>query len=402
VIVLVGAGGLYASASASTSFNNVQVFIHTSQNLPYSYALAAYNTSGIQVASYQSNFAAAALELPDGIYLFTVQASYSPPNNYPCIGCGSGPMVPANSTGMTNSTTMTVMPPVLLPFDQFGPRIPANSTEATNSTSGMNSTVVTVLPIFRLEPSSSEYGYAIEQVTGPSSITIDTYNASTLPTDQVTVHVDYANGTAAQGAWVYASVVDDYYSYGPNVTSGVQTGADGNAVLTMPKAPLLVTSYLSVPVTLPQPQSNITVTIGGQKVNVTLSWEPSSVSLVGQTLILPPQTSGSITLQYQPQQYYYPLPVGLSTPSGVAATTGKTAMASTETTGLGATQGRIPPFSPVNVQSADPIKSVTVNGLGGESLALVGGTVALGVALVALILVQATVRGKRRPSVVSA
>src|SRR5208337_5357702 len=84
VVVLAGVGCLPVSASASTKFDNVQVFIQTSLDLPYSYTLTAYNTSGIQVAYYQSNFAAAALELPDGTYLFTVQASYSPPNNYPC------------------------------------------------------------------------------------------------------------------------------------------------------------------------------------------------------------------------------------------------------------------------------------------------------------------------------
>ena len=399
---MVGSGGLHASASASTGFDNVQVFIQTSQNLPYSYTLTAYNTSGIQVAYYQSNFAAAALELPDGTYLFTVQASYSPPDNYPCIGCGSGPTIPANSTTVTNSTVLTAMPAVPLPFNESGSMIPANFTSVTNSTG------VTAIPVFQLL-SSNEYGYAIEQVTGPSIITINTQDASALPNTQVTVHVTYANGTAAQGAWVYASVVDDYYYYGPNVTSDVQTLTDGTAVLTMPQAPLLVTSYLSVPITLPQLQSNVTVNIGGQKVNVTLYWEPDSISLQGQTLILPPQTGSSITLQYQPQQYYYAIPPkGLSTTGTTNTTTTYTVTAITTSAGQNAAQGRIPPFNPSNVQVATHVGPLTMTTtkvaakeLGGESLLLVGGAVVLAVVL-ALTLVLVTVRGKRRPSIVSA
>jgi hypothetical protein len=378
IVLLVGSGGLHVSASASTSFDNVQVFIHTSQDLPYSYTFTAYNTSGIQVAYYQSNFPAAAFELPDGTYLFTAQASYGQVY-YPCNGCVSGP-IPANSTTMTNSTTTT------------------------------NFTTVTVIPIFRLAPSSNEYGYATDQVTGPSTITINAYNATTFPTTQVTVHVAYVNGTAAQGAWVYASVVDDYYYYGPNITSSAQTGADGTAVLTMPQAPLLVTSYLSVPITLPQ--SNVTVIIGGQKVNVTLYYEPTSVTLEGQTLILPPQTSGSITLQYKPQQYYYPLPLGLSTPSGVASTNNGTGIVGTTTTAMttrqNTAQGRIPPFNPANVQAATPVHPSTVTTTvaarrtGGESLLQVGGGVTIAVALASLTFVLVTIRGNRKPSIVSA
>lgn len=409
VVVLAGFGGLPVSASTPTSFDNVQVFIHTSQNLPYSYTLTAYNTSGIQAAYYQSSFPAAALELPDGTYLFTVQAYYSAPGNYPCIGCKSGLMIPANSTTVTSSTVPTAMPAKLLAFNQLDSMTPANSTSVTNSTADTNSTgltaipvlmdnstVVTAIPVFQVL-SSNEYGYAIEQVTGPSSITINTQNATTFPTSQVTVHVAYVNGTAAQGAWVYASVVDDYYYYGPNVVSDVQTGADGTAVLTMPQAPLLVTSDISVPITLPQSQSNVTVTVGGQKVNVTLYWQPNSIDLQGQTLIIPPQDSGSITLQYRPQQYYYPGP--LRAASGSSTTNNETVTTITAaTTSHNAAQGRIPPFSPADVQVA---AKVVTNGLSEESLLMVGGAVVLAVAL-ALTLVLVTLRGKRKPSIVSA
>jgi hypothetical protein len=421
VVLLVGFGGLRVSASASTSFDNVQVFVHTSQDLPYSYALTVYNTSGIQVAYYQSNFPAAAFELPSGTYLFTVQASYGQVY-YPCIGCVSGPIpgksTTSSSTTTTNYTTVTgsatpmVMRAMALSLNDSGPMIPANSTSTTNSTTPTNSTTVTVKPIYIMAQSSNEYGYSVDQITGPSTITINTYNATDFPTTQVTVHVAYVNGTAAQGAWVYASVVDDYYYYGSNFTSSAQTGADGTAVLTMPKAPLLVTSYISVPITLPQP--NVTVIIGGQKVNVTVYYYPTSVTLEGQTLILPPQTSGSITLHYQPQQYYYPLPLGLSKPSGVTNTSSGTVTSITTTTSTtmsasqNTAQGRIPPFSPANVEAATPVKpstlttTVAAKRIGGESLLQVGATVTIAAALATLTFVLVTVRGKRKPDVVSA
>ncbi len=370
-VVLVGSGGLLVSASASTKFNNVQVLIQTSRNLPYSYAITAYNTSGFQVAYYQSNFAAAALELPAGTYLFTASASYSS-SNYPCSS-----ICVAGSLTSTNATAVKSLPPILL--------------------------------------SSNEYGYAIEQITGPSSITINTQNATAFPTANVTVHVAYANGTAAQGAWVYASVVGNYYYYRPNIVSNAQTGADGTAVLTMPQAPIQVTSYLSVPIKLPQAQSTVTVIIAGQRVNVTLYWQPNYINLQGQTLILPPQASGSITLQYQPQQYFYPFPYGASTPPGAVSSTttvtttagvpggAKVATAST-TTSQNAAQGRIAPFNPTNAQVATPINPPTVTttvaaqGLGGESLLLVGGVAVLAALTLALV----AVRGKRKPNNVSA
>jgi len=381
VVIMVGIGGLHAAAADSATFDNVQVSIQTSYDFPYSYTLTAYNTSGYQVAYYQSDFPAASLELPNGTYLFTVQASYNQAYS-PCIGCTADPMLPATITSVTNAASAT------------------DSTAITNGT-------VTVLPVYRLASSSNEYGYALEQITGPSSITIDTQNASALPTTQVTVHVAYANGTAAQGAWVYASVVDDYYYYGSNIVSDVQTGANGTALLTMPQAPLLVSSYLSVPITLPQPQSNVTVMIGGQKVNVTVYWEPNSISLEGQTLIMPPQTSCNITLQYQPQQYYYPVSNGESSAPGAPGTT-TTVTTTSAKTSQNTAQNRIPPFSPTDANVAASIgasivtTTVAAQGLSKESLLQVGGVVLLAVILAALTFALVTVRENRKSNVVPA
>jgi len=193
VALVVALGGIPVSASAS-KFDDVQVSVQTSQDLPYSYTLTAYNSSGFQAAYYQTNYPEAAFELPDGTYLFTVQASYGQ-SYYPCIGCVSG------TTTVTMQTTASVV---------GGPMIPANSTLPTNSTLTTNSTGVLISPIYRIQ-SANEYGYAVEQVSGPASITIPTFNATSIPDTQVTIHVNYANGTAAQGAWVDASLVDDSY-----------------------------------------------------------------------------------------------------------------------------------------------------------------------------------------------
>jgi hypothetical protein len=170
----------------------------------------------------------------------------------------------------------------------------------------------------------------------------------------------------------------------------------------MPRAPLLVASDLSVPVTLPQSQSNVTVTIGGQKVNVTLYWEPNSITLEGQILVLPPQTSGSVTIQYQPQQYF-PIPFGKSTTAVPGTTITQTVAAGITATNQNAARAEIPPFNPSNGQKVAPATTmVAANGLGRESLLLVGGVIAIMVALVALTLIVVTVRGRTKPSLVSA
>ena len=382
IVLLVSPIALQVNGSTGSTFDNVQVLIQTQQDLPYSYTLTAYNTTGFQVAYYQSNYAAASLELPAGTYLFTVQASYAP-TNYPCIGCVvGGPMIPATSLALLNSTS------------------------PSNDTLGTNSTGVTVVPIFRLA-SSNEYGYAVEQVTGPSNITIVTQNASDIVTTQVSVHVAFANGTSVQGAWVYAAVVDNYYYNQSNVVSSAQTGADGMAVLTMPEAPLLVTSDLSIPISFPQLPSNETVIVGGQKVNVTLYWQPSSITLAGQTLILPPQQTGSITLQYQAQQYYYyPTPYGVSTTPALRGVTNESVSGSaSNVSNLNDKGAVLPSFSlsagqtgSHNTQSTATVSAA--NELGGESMLVVGAVVL--VAFVVALGFSAAVRRRNGQEIVSA
>jgi hypothetical protein len=360
VVLLAGIGTLPLRASASTGFDNVQVFIQTSHALPYSYTLTAYNTSGYQVAYYQSNYRAAAMELPDGTYLFTVSATYSPPF-YPCNICASGSGTPANSTAKAGL-------------------------------------------LIRLL-NTAEYGYAIEQITGPSSMTIKTQNASALPTTQVTLHVIYVNGTAAQGAWVYASVVGNYYYYGPDVNSSGQTGADGNVVLTMPQAPLLVTGYLSFPIAVPGGQGNGTTSSGGKSVNGTSPGQAPWVSLEGQTMILPPQTSGTITLRNQPVMFYSPIPLGVTVPAGVPSpATNQTGSNSAAGSTQAPVKGRIPGFqstdAPVAPLTASPTSASgsAIQGLNAASLAVIGAVIVVG----ALAIVFVASRRRREASIVSA
>jgi len=54
--------------------------------------------------------------------------------------------------------------------------------------------------------------------------------------------------------------------------------------------------------------------IGGEKVNVTVYWQPSSMGLAGDALIIPPTTSASITLHVQTPTYW-------ATPYGAATGT---------------------------------------------------------------------------------
>jgi len=305
-----------SSAGSTASLDLVDVTIQTTQSLPYQYTLTAYNTSGYQVANYYGNFPEAAFALPSGTYLITASADLQ--QNYVCDVC-----------------------------------LYAKSGAA--------------MPI-RFMPPYSEYGYAVEKVSGPVQVTIPTQNSTAAPLENVTIHVAFVNGTSAAGADVYGSVIGSSYGYSSNWTTYGQTGADGNTTLVLPAAPVQVTASISVPIQLPKSVSNVTVVVGGQKVNVTVYWQPSSVYLSGQALILPPQKGTSITLQAQqnnPYPIYYSQPgvprLGVSYPQGGAYTTTTYAQSTTVGTAVGTVAGsnqavaspqanRIPPFNPSSSQ----------------------------------------------------
>ena len=305
------------SAGATASLNLVDITVQTTKSLPYQYTLMAYNTSGYQVANFYGNFPEAAFALPSGTYLITAVASYQ--QNSPCYNC----VYPMAVNGSAIAT----------PIRYYAPY--------------------------------SEYGYAVEKVSGPMQLTITTQNSTAGPIVNVPVHVEFANGTAAVGAWVYANVIGAQYNYSPALNMSGQTGKDGNVTLVLPEAPVQVSASMSVPIQLPKNFSTVTVVVGGQKVNVTVYWQPNSVSLSGQTLILPPQKGASITLQVQ-QSNPFPIvyagtgasrgyvstpPAGVYTvTTAVASTTAGSSQAASDKAAASPQSSRIPPFNPSSSQ----------------------------------------------------
>jgi len=276
--LLFGLTAMPAIGVRATTFNPVQIFVNTSANLQYNYQLTAYNLSGAQVASYQSSYPAAAFELPSGSYLFTVSALR--------VGYPSCPVC--------------VEPGVNVP--QGKGNVPGSSTSGSSK----------AIPVFLIQ-SASEYGYAVETVSGPSSFTINTQNVTLLPTTPVTVKVTFANGTLAAGAEVSASIVgQDYYWWSnPNLVMSNQTNSLGIAYLVLPQEPAVISAWDWVPVNLPLSNTSVPVNVGGQKINVTVYWQPTYVGLSASAFVIPPVSTVNLTLQYQQ-------PMGWATPMGVS------------------------------------------------------------------------------------
>jgi len=307
---------LVTSAGASPALNRVDVTIQTTKALPYQYSLTAYNTSGYQVASFYGSYPEASFGLPSGTYLITASAYYQ--SIYTCKLC---PLEGEVVNGSATSIAMPYMPPYY------------------------------------------EYGYAVVKLTSPESITIATSNSTQTSTVSLPIHVQLLNGTAASGAQVSAYVVGGNYADTQSWVSYGQTGSDGNFTLVMPNAPIQVSAYLSYPISLPKNVSTVTVVIAGQKVNVTVYWEPNSVTLSGQALILPPEKGAVITLRVQ-QSYPYPVPYssgsGTVSPGGVTTVT--TTMATTTAApqqGASQQSNRIAPFSPSSAQVSSPAQQST-------------------------------------------
>jgi hypothetical protein len=371
-VALLFAGSAFTAGAAfgsSTSFNNVQIFATTSAQLHYSYTFSAYNLTGNLVAYYQGSYPAAAFEVPTGDYLFTVSAvnqSYCYQCVYPVYSGAPAPAQASNGTPATSSGKATAMP-------------------------------------VRLYGQASEYGYLVTHIASSTSLTIDTQNVTTYPTSNVTVKVSFVNGTAAAGAWVSASVVGQFdYWWGQNagVVMSAQTGSDGVANLVIPKAPAVLTAWDWVPVNLPKNQTTVVVIVGGQKVNVTVYWQPTYVGLSASTLLIPPADTASLTLTYQQPSYWY-LPMGVgyaqaptvqggatvaNQPTGVPTQVSQQETASTQT---GQAQMYLPtqiPSIQAEAASSGPSPSASA-GLGmawATAAVAVGAFAALGVTLVVL------------------
>jgi len=264
-----------ASAS-TTSYNNVQINIQTTSNMPSGYyTVTAFNMTGYQESLVQTYYPAASFELPNGQYIFTVTAN-NQTSNYPV--------------------------PVAL---------------GTTSSSGENSPSIPSLPI-DIAP-AVEYGYSVQQVSSSITITIATQNVSSFPTSTLTIQVLYANGSAAADASVSASTIGSsyYWGYEPNVVTWTTTNADGYATLVTPTAPEQINAWSWLPLNLTNspPQQ---VIVGGEPVNTSGPVMPTYIGLAGSTLIIPPQTTATITL-YAQQQNYWVTPYAATSSSSSSA-----------------------------------------------------------------------------------
>ncbi len=247
-------GGASAAPSPGPLYN-LQVSVQTQSPLPDYFVVSAYNSTGALLTTSQSQYPAGSLQLPSGTYLLTAAASkessyYQP---YPVSAGGASPAV----------------------------------------------CCVYSQPLV-------EYGYVVAQVSSSTSMTIKTANASGMPTSTVTIHATLPNGTAAKGASVSASVLGNWYwGYGTrSVSMYNMTDSSGTATLVTPDVPVLVSVWASLPVNLPTNLTTIQRTIAGEKVNVTVYWQPSYVSFGGWSLLTPPQRSSSVVLHYEQPQYY--------------------------------------------------------------------------------------------------
>jgi hypothetical protein len=265
------------SRAETSSYNSVQVFVQTSSSLPDYFTVSAFNMTGYMVSSCQTQYPAASFELPNGQYIFTVTADQSGNNIY---------YSPAPVTG-------------------------------TNIAQSVPSMDIYEAPVV-------EYGYWVQQISGPTTFTVSTQNVTSYPTTTLTIQVSYANGTAAQDASVTASILgsDYYWGYETNTVMWNTTQTDGTATLVTPLAPVQIDAWNWIPVPLPQNETTITVTVAGEQVNVTVYWQPTYVGLAASTMIIPPQNSASLILQVQ-QPSYWVMPLGAqSTPTlGGQATT---------------------------------------------------------------------------------
>jgi hypothetical protein len=280
--IAAASGLIISGVHAAQALNNVQIFVQPQNSSDDYFILSVYNSSGQLVVQSNSQFPAFGAELPSDTYLFTVVAEQ--PGYYP-------PPVPL---GMKTGAGQVGAP------------------------------VASQIPVPIYYTGAVEYGYVVEHITGDATIQLQTQNVSTISTTDVNVQVNYKNGTGASGAEVYASVVGGWYWWGDstkNLKMWAQTDDSGKAVLTVPSLPVEITAWAWVPVDLPKNTTTVQVTVGGEPVNVTVYWEPTYVGLAGSALVIPPQSSVTITLHIQQPNYWYEVgqaqSVQMQTPVGI-------------------------------------------------------------------------------------
>ncbi len=271
LLLLTTSGAILAQPLvAAASYNQVQLTVQTANSLNATYIGTVYNSSGYTVATSQSRYPILSFDLPSSTYLFAV-------------------------TALQESVSRCYSPYAKAGAVQAGPAI-------------------VFPPCFSSNP-SIEYGYSYRDVTGSTSLTIQTQPIDKVPTSNVTIRTSYLNGTAASGASVSAYIVGEWYWWGnanEKLVLWGQTDKTGRVDLIVPSVPVEVSAWAWLPVNLPTKETTVQTTIGGEKVNVTVYWQPTYVGLAGSTLIIPPANSASITLHTQ-QPNYWAMPYGVQT-----------------------------------------------------------------------------------------
>jgi len=280
LLLLTSGGATFAQPpAAATTYNHVQVKVQTANSLNATYIGTVYNSSGYMEATFQSRYPVFSFDLPSSTYLFAVTALQQSVSRCPLYGEYA-------KGGAAQAGPAMIYPPCFL----SNPAI--------------------------------EYGYSFQQVSGSTSITISTQPIDKIPTSTVTITTSYLNGTAASGASVSAYIVGEWYWWG-NANNRLvlwgQTDKTGRVDLTVPSVPVEVSAWAWLPVNLPSHQTTVQTTVGGEKVNVTVYWQPTYVGLAGSALIMPPKTGASITLHAQ-QPNYWATPYGVQTMGAVGAT----------------------------------------------------------------------------------
>ncbi|MBI2649274.1 MAG: hypothetical protein HYW93_06435 [Thaumarchaeota archaeon] len=272
VLPVLGGTNPALAAADSVSYNNLKVLVHTTDNFPATYVFSAYNSSGWLIAWSQSNYPTSSFELPSATYLITVNAFQQ---DY--YGCYAYAVQATASSSVTAAEVEGGTPAVMPPCQSYAPR--------------------------------SEYGYFLQAVSDSTTLSINTQPLSQT-SSQLSIRVEYPNGTAASDVSVSAYIVGASYWWGGyenNFIMYSQTGPDGLANLVVPSVPVQLTAWKSIPVELPKNETTVQTIVAGEKVNVTVYWQPMYVSFGSSALIVPPQSSATMTLHYQ-QPNYWPMP----------------------------------------------------------------------------------------------
>lgn len=149
----------------------------------------------------------------------------------------------------------------------------------------------------------SAYAYSV--ASAPFNITLDPENITLYGCSSISVTARFVNGSSVMPSYSYGYPLGDPYWYqacpesitGYNETSGVN-------YIEVPNVPSLVYAYYWYPVNLASGSQNITVNAGGIPVQVRVYYWPTSLTLSGRALILPP-FSGRISLTLNTTSSFY-------------------------------------------------------------------------------------------------